>query len=281
VRYLGGDFPRLVMLAVACLCGGVIFVVPAWRGVQILRQRPKLLLLFVCYVLFSTALADFCYVHAITYLHPGLVGLALRSQLAFAIFAAWIFLGESISRWTALGVLLVLLAYGQGVYFAWADAADSGDNRLWGWLLAFASALLWTFGTIGGKVLLREITPRSLSGLRLLSSGTIMLILSLFSNGVSAYTAIQPAEWLLLIGKGVCVSGLAFGLYLYGLKWVNVAVASAWEQLAPLFTIVMTWLWLGEAINARQALTVAVVIFGAAIIIAARLWEERIFRLRN
>jgi len=62
---------------------------------------------------------------------------------------------------------------------------------------------------------------------------------------------------------------------------VNVAVASAWEQLAPLFTIVMTWLWLGEAINARQALTVAVVIFGAAIIIAARLWEERIFRLRN
>ena len=107
VRYLGADFPRLVMLAIGCLCGGLIFVVPAWRGAAVLRRRPKLLLLFVCYVLFSTALADFCYVNAIKYLHPGLVGLALRSQLAFAIFAAWVFLGESISRWTALGMLLV------------------------------------------------------------------------------------------------------------------------------------------------------------------------------
>ena len=281
VRYLGADFPRLVMLAIGCICGGLIYVVPAWRGAAILRRRPRLLLLFVCYVLFSTALADFCYVNAIKYLHPGLVGLALRSQLAFAIVAAWVFLGESISRWTALGMLLVLGAYGQGVYFAWADAAVAGDNRLWGWLLAFASALLWTFGTIGGKVLLREIAPLSLSGLRLLSSGAIMLILSLGVDGMDAYQAIQPAEWLLLIGKGVCVSGLAFGLYLYGLKWVNVAVASAWEQLAPLFTIIMSLLWLGEAVTVRQALTVAVVILGAIMIILARAWDERKFRLRN
>jgi drug/metabolite transporter (DMT)-like permease len=281
VRYLGADFPRLVMLAIGCLCGGLIFVVPAWRGAAVLRRRPKLLLLFVCYVLFSTALADFCYVNAIKYLHPGLVGLALRSQLAFAIFAAWVFLGETISRWTALGMLLVLGAYGQGVYFAWVDAAAAGDNRLWGWVFAFCSAILWTFGTIGGKILLRELKPRSLSGLRLLSSGMIMLILSLCINGVDAYAAIQPAEWLLLIGKGVFVSGLAFGLYLYGLKWVNVAVASAWEQLAPLFTIIISVLWLGETINGRQAFTVAVVILGAIMIILARAWDERKFRLRN
>lgn len=275
IRYLGADFPRLVILAIGSICGGLMFVVPAWRGAALLRQRPKLLLLFVCYVLFGTILADFCYVNAIKYLHPGLVGLALRSQLAFAILGAWVFLGETINRWTALGMLLVLGAYGQGIYLAWADAAGLGDNRLWGWLLAFGAALLWTFGTIGGKLLLREIAPLSLSGLRLLSAGSITLILSLCVDGMDAYKAIQPAEWLLLIGKGVCVTGLAFGLYLYGLKWVKVAVAAAWEQFAPLFTIIISLLWLGESISGRQAVTVALVLLGAILIILARAGEEQ------
>lgn len=281
VRYLGEDFPRLVMLAVCGLSGGMVFFLPACRGLRQLWQRPKLLLLFLFYVLFSTALADFCYVNAIKYLHPGLVGLVLRSQLVFAVLAAWIFLGETINRWTALGMALVMAAYGLGVYHAWVEAAGTGDNRLFGWLLAFVSALLWTGGTICGKVLLRELSPGSLSGLRLLCSALIMLVLSLLINGVGAYRALSGSQWLILLGKGVCISSLAFGLYLYGLKWVKVAVASAWEQLAPLFTFLITWLWLGETISGRQAGTVAVVLLGAGMILFGRVWEERKFRLRS
>lgn len=272
VRYLGEDFPRLVMLAIGSLSGGLVFLLPSGRALLQLRSSPKLLLLLACYVLFGTALADFCYVHAVKYLHPGLVSVVLRSQLLFAILAAWLFLGEHISRWTALGMFLVLGAYGRALFQAWTEAA--GDHSFHGWLLAFVSALLWTFATIAGKVLLQEVKPTALAGLRLLLSGLIMLALSLRVNGWEAYRALQAAEWLLLIGKGVGISALAFGLYLYGLRTVRVAVASAWEQLAPLFTIIISALWLGEFITARQALSVAVVIFGAVLIIAARAWEE-------
>ncbi len=272
IRLIGNETPRLIVTSLSALIGGMLFLLPALRELRTVLRDRRLLLLFAFYILFCTALADFCYIMAIRHMTPGMVAVVLRSQIALTVLAAWWFFAERITLPVGIGVLIILGAHVTGLVTSCRQGADPllANTTPLGWALTFAAAILWTGGTITGKMLLSHVSPSALCGLRILSAGLLSLSASLVVDGPAAFAALVPRQWLLLAAKGVLGSCVAYGLYLYGLKYVKVTVAAAIEQTAPLFTIAISWILLQEKISSFQMMTTAVVLAGALVIIIAR-----------
>ena len=272
IRMIGNETPRLIVTSCSALIGGMLFLFPALREFRTVLRDRRLLLMFAFYIIFCTALADFCYIMAIRHMTPGMVALVLRSQIALTVLAAWWFFAERITLPVGAGVLIILGAHATGVVTSCRQSADPllANTTPLGWFMTFAAAILWTGATITGKKLLNHVSPSALCGLRLLNAGLLALSASLVVDGLAAFGGLSLRQWLLIAAKGVLGSCIAYGLHLYGLKYVKVTVAAAIEQTAPLFTITMSWFLLQEKISFFQMLTAAVVLAGAMVIIIAR-----------
>ena len=279
VTYLIGEgTPRLLLAGVSMLFGGVALGFWTWRGLRKARRLSKrdwtvLLLLGVLF----TGLADLCYVGAIRWMNPGLVGAVLRSQVAFAVLLAAVLLGERMNRTALAGITLILGA--NGLMFIAAlqktGAADGAHGAVMGWLLAFAAALLWSCATVSSKFLLNRFRPFELSGLRMLMGGGVLFIAALAFDGTESIAALSGRQWGLLAVKGVVTSALAFSLYFVGLRRVPVYVASAMEPFAPLFTLLIAWLWLEKGLSGLQMASVAVLLCGTVCVILGNYRQAR------
>ena len=158
--------------------------------------------------------------------------------------------------------------------------AAADRNMALGWIFSFTAALLWTGGTIAGKKLLEKLPSRNLTGVRMLSAGVLTLGAFCLFDGGAHIQALTARQWLLFGVKGAVCSAGAYSLYLYGLHISKVTAASALEQIAPLYTLVMSIFILHEPISGWQWFTSAIVLCGAALIIVHQ-WKTEAATVKN
>jgi drug/metabolite transporter (DMT)-like permease len=80
---------------------------------------------------------------------------------------------------------------------------------------------------------------------------------------------VSPAGWASAIGSGVLYYGLAYWLYLFGLRRVPASVAASSFYLIPLFGVLGGSVFLGERFEPMQWVGVLIVL----VAIAAILWR--------
>jgi probable blue pigment (indigoidine) exporter len=81
---------------------------------------------------------------------------------------------------------------------------------------------------------------------------------------------VSVAGWVSAIGSGVLYYGLAYWLYLFGLRQVPASVAALSFYLIPVFGVVGGIAFLGERFEPTQWIGVVVVLVAIAVI----LWRE-------
>lgn len=261
---------QILPLAGSCmLTGGLCALGPALSE---LRRRPKVLwktwLLFACYCLFCTVMADLCYLMAVKYIHPSLVSVTLRSQIILVIIIGWFTLRERVSLVTALGVAVIVAAnLGNGVMQWGKIASDGGSLAFRGWMFALIAVFLWGPSTVIGKILLRSLAPITLSGLRLTFSGLFLLAAGWVAGGAAAFTSIAPRQWLIMGLRGTLISAFAYTLYFYGLHRSKAQVAASIEQLAPLFSMLYAWMILHQMVTPAEFALVMTIFAGTCLAI--------------
>lgn len=266
IHMIGPAVPRSSLVAITLIIGGLSMMVSGHGAFKrILTLAPKHLLLLAVLVVLSTAGAELLYVSAIAVMNPGLVGVLLRSQIAFAVILAMVFLGERFGKATAYGIIVILAANAGWVGYNLSHSGTTGS--LLGWVLAIGAAVLWSLGTITAKSLVNVLPPNQLVVARLTLGGLLMLIVSLGMDGLGAISQITPAQWGLLATKGVFTSGITFFLYFWALRRLRVYVASALEQVAPLATLFVAHFWLRETVTWHDVVFVGVLLVGAAIVV--------------
>lgn len=261
---------QILPLASACmLIGGLCALGPALTELQ---RRPKIVwrtwLLFGCYCLFCTILADLCYLVAVKHIHPSLVSVTLRSQLILVIIISWYTLKERISLITTLGVAVIIAANIGNGFLQWGKIAAGGDNQAFrGWIFALIAVFLWGPSTVISKVLLRSFAPITLSGLRLTFSGLVLLVVSWLIGGNEAFSSITLRQWLIMATRGTLISAFAYTLYFYGLHRSKAQVAGSIEQLAPLFSMLYAWLILHQMVSLPEFILIMTVFAGTCLAI--------------
>ncbi len=180
------------------------------------------------------------------------------TPLVITIFAA-LFLRERLTSLKAGGVLLSLIGAltvisngHPGSLFS--GGFGPGEKALVGCVLSWSA-----YSLIGRSVLstLSPLTAVCYSSL----IGTLLLLFPAVNEGLLRHLSIfSLADWTSLAYLGLGGTALGFSLYYQGIKKIGATRAGIFINLVPVFSILLSWLILGESIK-------PIVLFGGILVL--------------
>jgi drug/metabolite transporter (DMT)-like permease len=142
-----------------------------------------------------------------------------------------------------------------------SEAQASAPNPVLGNLLEFLAMLCAT-----GYVLIAKKLSTRYSALVITATQTLMgsvwfgaALLTPWGSWPQHYP-LDAMLWVLYLGA--CITLGAYGMYTWAVGKVPVALAGAFINLIPLFTLVLAWLYLDETLNTTQAFACVMVLGG-------------------
>jgi drug/metabolite transporter (DMT)-like permease len=205
---------------------------------------------------------------AVTVVTPGVVAVFIATAPLWAALLGHAFLGLRIGLLAAAGlaggiagtVVLALPSSGAGVPPAVALVMAGGT-------LAWSVASLYARGArIGGR-------PMLLAALQMLVGGALQLGVAVV-RGEPAHLrlalALEPAVVGTFVYLLLFTSVLGFIAFSWLLRNTSPAVANSQAYVAPVISILLGWLLLGEPVSGRAVAAAAIAVAGVALLIVAQ-----------
>jgi drug/metabolite transporter (DMT)-like permease len=173
--------------------------------------------------------------------------------------AAATLLKERIRGMAWLGALIAVA--GVGWLTLASSPSEDAPNPALGNFLEFLAMLCATGYTITMKTLTRRYSPLLLTAVQAVA-GCLFYFPILFFPGITLPDQFHLVPALAVVYLGAVITLGAYGLYNYGLKYVDASRAAAFVNLIPLFAVFLGWLVLGERFNLEQLAAAGVIMFG-------------------
>lgn len=232
-----------------------------WRGSRWRYRKGDwkwLLLLGLCepclYFLFEA--------QALLYTSASQAGLITATLPALAAIGAWWFLRERLTA-TALSGIALSMA---GIIWLTvsSESSASAPNPFLGNLLEFIAMICAT-----GYVLIAKKLSGRYSALAITAVQTLMGCLWFGTGLLTPYASwpqhFPPDAMLWVFYLGACITLGAYALYTWSVSKVPVAMAAAFINLIPVFTLILAAIFLGEHLEGVQWIACALVLLGVFI----------------
>lgn len=212
-------------------------------------------------------IADTFFFKCLNYLGAGLTAIVDCLYSPFVIGFSFLLLGESLSYWQIVGVLLILSAV--------LTATNQSDGRptdkkriIKGLLFGVTAMILTGFGVVIVKPVLEHEPLMWVTTLRLLSGVLVLLLLlsfnkkrriivqSVFKNGIRLSTVLGS-----FLGAYV-----AMILWLGGMKYTQASTAAALNQTNSIFIFIFAYFLLKEKINLKKTVGIILAVAGALLV---------------
>lgn len=169
------------------------------------------------------------------------------TPLVITIFAA-IFLGERLTSLKAFGVLLSLCGAITVISNGHPGSLLSGGFGT-GEQALIGCVLSWSAYSLIGRSVLVSLSP--LSAVCYSSMiGTLLLSVPAAGEGLfGRLSTITFLDWASLAYLGIFGTAVGFSLYYQGIKKIGASRAGIFINLVPLFSILLSWLILGESVK--------------------------------
>lgn len=204
---------------------------------------------------------------AIDYSHAGIANAISKTAPIFVSFLAYFTLRERIT-WARF--LLVLMMVAAAVLIGLGELAFGmavARQHLLGDALALSAGILRAAAEILGKSALRKFTPSTVALWRF---GVGFLLTGVISVGGGQYVGVLNLGvngWILLLALAAISTSLSMVLYYRGLTDIPAHVAVTLKLLGAIVTVIVCWIVLGETLNSYHISGIAVLVFGAYLIV--------------
>jgi drug/metabolite transporter, DME family len=147
--------------------------------------------------------------------------------------------------------------------------AATGNTKtspaLRGYMLVLVAATLWASIGVFYKFLINDhgLLPLAAAGLRG-SAGGLLLLAALLLLRVDLH--VPRRQWPGLLAYGVFGVALFFITYVNAINLLGVAVAAVLMYTSPAWVAVISWRWMGEKLDRRGVVALALALFGAALV---------------
>jgi drug/metabolite transporter (DMT)-like permease len=189
--------------------------------------------------------------------------IAMTYPLVAAILAA-AFLDEALTARVAAGSLLTLSGVALIVLARTAEPLDAA-----GWWRGVGGALLasvaWGVSAVLLKPPLGEVEPVTAQALRLPLAGALLFATPWARGAVRALRASGPIVLWRIVAVSL-LTAVSSVMFVAGLKWAGVAVATVLAATAPLFAIPLGLIFLGERLSLRPLLGAVLTVAGIVVL---------------
>lgn len=135
-------------------------------------------------------------------------------------------------------------------------------------LAGLAFALMWSSAFTSARILVTNAPPLTVSAVRFLIAGSIVLLLARLSGQSLRLTS---AQWRLTFVFGICQNALYLGLNFVAMQWVEASLAAIIAASLPLWVGLSGWLITGERVSALGIAGLFAGIAGVMLIMGTRL----------
>ncbi len=198
--------------------------------------------------------------YALTYTSAGQAGMITATLPLLVGVAAFLFLGEKNSAVHWLGFVLALIGVVVITLTSEEDSVNAA-NPVLGNSLEVLAMCCATGYTILVKKLTARYHPLFLIAVQSVV-GMVFFLPAFFFSSVHVADILFSASTLAIVYLGIVVTIGGYGLYTYGVSRLSASQASVYTNLIPVFTVAMSWLWLGEHFSLAQGAGAALVFLG-------------------
>lgn len=250
------------------LAAGVAVLLGAWafsrrRTKFEWSDAPRLVgLAFVGHVIFQLG-----FIHGTDASSAGSAALILATIPLMIAVMSWTTKAEPFCRHTAVG----LVASGVGV--ALVSGAEPTSAALLGDLWLFIASAGWAVYTVWSAPLVRKYGPVRLCAWTVSIGALILALPAPFFLDSADFLAAPPAGLWAAVISGVAAISLAHIFWGHASARVGPTLTGVYSQVVPLPALVISWLWLGEALPAVKMVGGALVLAGISLARMHWLWS--------
>lgn len=188
-------------------------------------------------------------------------GVIMAGIPAAVALLSWLFLRERIAPRVLAGIALAV----GGIALVALTRHDSGSGSAWGPWLLLAAVLCEAGYVVIGKRLTQDLGPKRISALINLWGLVLVTPLGLWQALSFDFSAVALPHWGLLLFYAVAASMVTVWLWMRGLRHVSAARAGVFMVFLPISTALVGLVFLGEQLQALQALAYALALGGVVL----------------
>ena len=129
------------------------------------------------------------------------------------------------------------------------------------------AVLFWGVAPIFGKLGLEEISPLAAISVRSFGISLILLAVTVFTGQWQGLREINARSAGLVLAEGVCAGLLGHFAYYYALKGGEVSETILLTRAAPVVTVFLSYVLLGERLTTVQLGGMALIVAGSVLMI--------------
>ena len=182
-------------------------------------------------------------------LPSGKAAMVVALNPVLTMFFAVLLFRESVNWVMGTGVVLAVT----GALYALTDGSlnslQPGQSGM-GELLLLGCAGCWVAYTLIGRMVLATVDSLTTTTVTSAIGAVLLFISSMVLEGPAAWKGLLDAPagaWLSIVALALGATALGYAWYLNGVKVLGAGSAAAYMSLVPLFGILFSSLWLGEA----------------------------------
>ena len=206
-------------------------------------------------------------------LPAGKAAMVVALNPVLTMFFAVLLFRESVNWVMGTGVVLAVT----GALYALTDGSlnslQPGQSGM-GQLLLLGCAGCWVAYTLIGRMVLATVDSLTTTTVTSAIGAVLLFISSMVLEGPAAWKGLLDAPagaWLSIVALAFGATAAAYAWYLNGVKVLGAGSAAAYMSLVPLFGILFSSLWLGEALTISLLSGAALAISGMLLMNLGRL----------
>ena len=191
------------------------------------------------------------------------------TPVAIAVLA-WVTRVEPFCQHTALGLVLTMA----GIVLV--SGAEQDLSAHLGNVALFAAMLGWSVYTVRGASLVRKYGALRVTAWSSAVASVLLLLPSPFLLTLADFRAAPPEWWAAALGSGIAAIGLGNMLWVYATGRVGPTLTGVYSNVLPIPSILISWLWLGESLQAAKIAGAVLIITGIAVARIHRTWGSKV-----
>lgn len=251
-------FHPMTLMFLRMLAAAIAFcpLIPSLRKVKVARRDlPLFLIMFLC----EPCLYFICESNALRHTSASQAGMIIAAQPLFTAAGAWLFFRERSNVRVWIGIFLTIAGV---IWISFAGGGtEAAPNPPLGNILEVGAAVAASTYAVASKRVSRSYPPLFLAALQA-AAGVLFFGPAVLISGAPLPAVFEPGPFLSVVYLGVIITMAAFALYNYGLSRLPAPRAIVFLNVIPVFTLIMSFIFLGEHFSAGQWAASALVLGG-------------------